>query len=134
MFTRVSPLILYLQAVVFIALTNYYLNPALLPPNCLTGTFLEDVANAESKTLGHGTLIDCSACIFQDGRDLLESRLSGDIDVLLPLKNSTANGRLPIENQNGGILSEKLMYLGHIYQQKGCQTYTCNQWVDPMDF
>lgn len=54
----------------------------------------EEIGNAESQTLGHGNIIDCSACLFQDGRDLLESRLSGDLDILLPLKN--ASGRLPV--------------------------------------
>jgi hypothetical protein len=38
MFTRVSPLILYLQAAVFLVLVNYYLNPALLRPYCVAGT------------------------------------------------------------------------------------------------
>lgn len=30
MFTRVSPLILYLQAAVFLVLANFYLNPSIL--------------------------------------------------------------------------------------------------------
>lgn len=37
MFTRVTPLIVYLQVVVLLVITNYYLNPLVLNSNCLTG-------------------------------------------------------------------------------------------------
>lgn len=26
------------------------------------------------------------------------------------------------------------MFLGSVYQQKGCNNYECNQWLDPQDF
>lgn len=39
MITKITPLAIYLQIVVILVITNYYLNPLVLSPSCNTGKF-----------------------------------------------------------------------------------------------
>lgn len=38
MFTRITPLVIYLQIIVLLVLLNYYSNPIILTSRCLAGT------------------------------------------------------------------------------------------------